>query len=385
MCFKHTLRPTTPTGPTSGPGKSSGACSVSGGSPPCPPPEKVTVTITLDQPVACPGHPLQLTATGKPGGGTYAWSLSGDGELVDAAGKPASAGHMLYLRCFKPDDATGNIPERTATVKVTYTHPKGTATDSKEVKTHKIDFDVTNQKVVAGRVAAGANEIAAGVTLWNLGPLPEISTNPKVKIQLDASCPRKTPCAKNHRVGWLQTMLTNHRWIRYRHTLMKVWANTPIRDVWHPDSLRPFYHAPFVRTFAGDGDQKTAQHQDSPSQPATWTDPRPTAPAPPPLLNQQLRWIQFSNSFTAWLVVQNIEWAAHDKPGSFVYLGNFDWSMHLDVAVDTTKAVGTRCTPQSRKVKTGALSKGKGGSSPVLSNPFFNTSYHTKTTPEPPV
>ena len=212
-----------------------------------------------------------------------------------------------------------------------------------------------------------------------------MSTNPKIEIRLGASCPRKTLCVQNHRVGWLQTMRTNDRRIRYRHTLITWTAPMPIRDVWEPDSLPPFYHHPFVKTFAADRDKQTAHHDDSPSLPASWTDPRPTALAPPPNIRRKLRQMFFSHSFTAWLVVQNIEWAAHDVPGSFVYLGNLDWSMHLDVTVDTTKAVGSRCDPRSRKVKAGKLKKGKGGGNPVLSAPFFNTSQILSTAPAPPI
>ena len=112
-------------------------------------PLQVTVTISLSQPVACPGHPLSITAVGTPSGGTFAWSSSG-AELVDSSGSPVSTGATVFLRSFKADDATGAIPESAATISVTYTHPNGTATDSKPVKTHKIEFEVTDTTITAG-------------------------------------------------------------------------------------------------------------------------------------------------------------------------------------------------------------------------------------------
>lgn len=357
----------------------------------CPP--KVTVKINLwAGAVACPGHSHEIRAVGDPPGGTFSWSVSGEGAtLVDIGGNPTNTGPRIWLRSFNPNNNGGFIPEQKARVSVTYTHPRGKATDRKDVKIHKIDFSVTNKKMSAMRT--GAQEAAASVTLWNFGATSEMSANPKVEIRLDASCPRKTLCAQNHRVGWLQTMLTNDRRIRYYDTLITWTAPMPIRDVWDPDSLPPFYHGPFVMTFAADRDKKTAHHEDSPSLPASWTDPRPVPPLSPttpawlrpsPLL-RVLRQMFFSNSFTAWLVVQNIEWAGHDMPKSFVYLGNLDWSIHLDVAVDTKKAVGSRCKPKSRKVKAGKLKKGKGGRNPSLKTPFFNTSQTSSTAPAPPL
>jgi hypothetical protein len=79
------------------------------------------------------------------------------------------------------------------------------------------------------------------------------------------------------------------------------------------------------------------------------------------------------NSFTAWLVVQNLEWAVHDVNNSFAFLKHFDWSMQLNVTVDVTQAVGSRCTPASNAATIGALQNGKGASSPVLTAPVYNT------------
>ena len=46
--------------------------------------------------------------------------------------------------------------------------------------------------------------------------------------------------------------------------------------------------------------------------------------------------------------------------------------MHLDVTVDATKAVGSRCSPKRRAATIGAVGVGKGGSSPNVAAPFPN-------------
>ncbi len=332
-------------------------------------PLAVTVKIKLSQPVACPGHPLSITAVGSPSGGTYAWTVSG-AELVDGTGKPVSSGDTVFLRSFAADDATGRIPERKATVGVTYTHPNGTATDSKPVTVHKIEFDVTDTAITAGLTQV--DEGASSVVLGRIGAVDTMDTKPKVKIKLDASCPRKSDCAKNHRVGWLQTVTSNDRRVRYTHTLMTITVPLPVRDgnPASPPSSIPFYDD--VTDFTGDGDQQLAHHRDSPGNGASWADRRAAAPAPPPAKNGQLRKVFFQSGFTAWLVVQNKEWSAHDMAGSFAYQKHFEWSVHLDVDVDTSKAVGKRCTPASAPPTLGAMANGKGGASPVLTAAVAN-------------
>ena len=342
--------------------------------------ETVTVAITLSASVACPGHPLEMTAVGTPGGGTYSWSVSGGGaELVDGAGNSTTTGTTVYLRSFQPDHATGNIPEQTASVSVTYTHPNGTATDQETVTIHKIDFSVTNTTINAGVTQANENEVAGGVRLGNDPGVATMEIDPRIEIQLDASCPRKADCAANHQVGWLQTVLTNNRRIRYTHTLTEITVVLPIRD--QITGPAPFYEG--VTPFTSDGDIKTAHHEDSPYQNATWNDPRPGATAPPPAVNRQLRQIFFSNSFHAWLVVQNIEWEAHDPDNSFVFLRNFAWSMELNVTVDTTQPVGNRCTPASNPPTIEALGTGRGAVNPVLTAPYPNLNHTITTNPAP--
>jgi hypothetical protein len=338
----------------------------------------VKVVIKLSKAVACPGHPLSMTAVGSPAGGTFAWTVSGGGAaLVDAAGAAVSTGATLNLRSFQPDDATGSIPATTANVSVTYTHPSGTATATKPVPIHGIKFDVTNTAVTAGLTQA--NETAAGVTLGNAPGVATMSTDPKVKIKLDRSCPRKTACAQNHQAGVLQTVLTNDRRIRYTNTLIAITVALPIRD--QINGPKPFYQG--VTAFSGDGVQQTVHHEDSPSQGANFRDPRAAAPAPPPPANRQLRQMFFSDGFHVWLVVQNIEWAVHDIATSFVFLRNYAWSMQLNVTVDTTQAVGARCTPASNPPTIGAVGVGKGGVSPNLADPFPNVNNTVTTTAAP--
>ncbi len=352
---------------------------------PCPPP--VTVVITLSANVACPGHPLQITANGSPGGGTYQWTVSGGGaQLVDGSGNPVTTGDTVFLRSFQPDNTTANIPAQTAQVSVTYTHPQGTATDSKNVPIHKIDFVVTNDAITAGVI--GPQESAAGVTIGPSTGNREIVTDPNVEIQLDASCPRKAACAGNHRVGWLQTMQSSDLRIRYRDSLL-TWGlvpAAPIRDAFATATF-PFYST--VTAFTADRNKQTAHHEDSPNLPAGWTDPRPAAPAPSPAApaNGQLRLMFFNDTFTAWLVVQNVEWSTQDMNNSFAFLRNFDWSAHLDITADTTKALGSRCAPTSANVVAPANpAVGKGGKSPILTAPIANTAFTlTTAAAAPPV
>jgi hypothetical protein len=223
-----------------------------------------------------------------------------------------------------------------------------------------------------------ANEAPGGVTLGNAPGVPTMITKPTIKIKLDGRCPRKADCAKNHRAGWLQTVTANNRQTRYTHTLIEVTITLPIRDgdpIAGP-SPHPFYDA--AHTFTGDNASVKPEHQDSPGQGAAWTDPRAAAPAPPPAKNQKLRKITFTNTFNAWLVVQNLEWKDHDLPGSFAYQRNFTWTSGLTTTVDVTKAVGSRCTPTSNNAAIGAVGHGKGGGTPDMGADVPNVA-HTVT------
>ena len=94
----------------------------------------------------------------------------------------------------------------------------------------------------------------------------------------------------------------------------------------------------------------------------------------------------FKDTFTAWLVVQNIEWAAHDLSGSFAYQKHFNWECGLDYAVDTTQPIAgagsNRCSPASKPAIIGAVGNGK-GSNPVLTAPVYNTTVAATTTAVP--
>jgi hypothetical protein len=165
--------------------------------------------------------------------------------------------------------------------------------------------------------------------------------------------------------------------IRFRDTLL-TWGlvpPAPIRDAFATATF-PFYST--VTPFTGDKNKQVAHHEDSPNLPASWTDPRPTAPAPPPAVNGQLRQLFFNDTFTAWLVVQNVEWSLHDMNDSFAFLRNFNWSAHLDVTVDTTQAVGSRCTNAGGSVNVNAPANpgtGKGGAVLVLTAPIANNAF----------
>ena len=345
----------------------------------------ITVKITLDKPVACPGHPLGITATGDPAGGTFAWTIAAPpaADLVDGSRNPIRTGAAVNLLGYKPDDVAANIPAQTASITVTYTYTNGEkATASQDVTIHKIDFTVTNDAITAKTVVPV--ETAAGVIIGPPAGAREIDSNPQIKISLDASCPRKADCARNYKVGWLQTMQSSDLRIRYRDSLLTWGLNppAPIRDA-QTTSPYPWYMTP--SQFTGDGDTKSNNHWDIPNLPASYTDPRPGAPDPPPPVNRQLRQMFFNDTFTAWLVAQSVEWSTHDMAGSFVFLKNFDWSAHLDVSVDMTQAMGHQCTPNTANVVAPANpATGKGGKAPNFANPIANTSFHLTPAPAAP-
>ena len=333
----------------------------------------LTLVIALEHPVACPGHPLKMTAPGTPAGGTYKWTANGHGaELVDPNSPAAlDTGPEVSLRCFRPDDATGEIPERKVAVSCTYTHPTlGQIREEEDVTVHKITFVIANDAVAGGGTQVFENAFRA--QLANTPGVPTMEITPDITINLDASCPRKPDCAQNHDVGWCQTVLTNTRTWHYSHTDWSLDPNfLPIRD--QIGGPRPFYEP--SSDFTGDGDTQTSHLEDSPSQSAPWTDSRAGAPAPPRAANQQLTSVNFSNGFHSWLVVRNKEWWDHDEIGSFAYQRNFSWSCELNIAVDTTQAVGARCAPVSNAATIGGVGNGKGGVTPTITAPFPNTAH----------
>jgi hypothetical protein len=344
--------------------------------------EPVTVTLASPLTVACPGHPFEIDADGNPPGGDFSWSISGDGQLTDSNLYPLNDAPTVFLVSYQPDNASGKIPPKSATVSVTYSLRGGSASASQTVPIHGIDFDVTNENVEPFTTVA--EELDDGIRIGG-GGSDEISTHPQVQIRLDASCPRKAECASNHRVGWLQTVLADKAQFRYDdHTEVDCTLDPlPIRDsAAKENSLPPFYYGPFVKTFGtGSDDTQVAAHSDSPGFPPDdipWQLPS----NPGTFGSTWLTGGSYAESFAAWLVVQNIEWSAHDVGGSFVFLRNFTWSVALDFNVDYTKPRGQRCSPRENKVPGATLATGKGALSPELGQKTANNSGHKERKPQ---
>lgn len=344
----------------------------------CPYASNVVVAINLAQPIACPGQPLAITAVGTPGGGTYRWTISGgQAELVDAVGNVVSTGATVNLRGFKPDDATGNIPEQTITVTVDYTHPNGVASDTVDVKIHKIDFVVTNDRIVFANPLE-VDDRGADVLIGNPAPatMPALLVNAEVEIQLDPACPAKTTCAQNHEVGWLQTVIANQREARYSDTLAEQTIPIPIRDELKTNINRPFYDHTMTFVFGADRDLARPGLLDRPNFFMPHTDPRTGTPG-------ALRRMMLSNDFHVWLAVRNKAWWDHDEQNSLLFLRNFTWHCDLTADIDPTKPIGSRCTIVSRDTKPDRYGAGKGGVSPELDPPAAHNSQTFPDNPAP--
>ncbi len=340
----------------------SGGTAVGGTGQGCPP--KVTVKITLwAGAVACPGHSHEIRAVGDPPGGTFSWSVSGGGAtLVDIGGNPTNTGARIWLRCFQPNNNAGSIPEQKVQVSVTYTHPNGTAKDTKSVIIHGIRFVVRNLRVKDNFLVAELRE--NGLFLRTPSGLETIDTAPNVTIRHDGRCPRQADCARNHRVGWLQTIRTVRREGRWTNTLCTLNIPLPCRDAEWRDLNPPFYGD--VHRFQGDGDTKKPSHKDGPGDANLYSDGRDGAPP-----QSALRKVSFRNSFTAWLAVQNIEWATHHLGQSFIFLRNFDWDFIFDVNViwgqnPARLPVVTGISPRRTRPRVGRVQNGKGPRNPVL-------------------
>jgi hypothetical protein len=332
---------------------------------------RVGVVITTADPVTCPGLDQLITATPAGPGGTFAWSVGPAARFFNAAGATVAAptGPTVLFRCFQPDNAAGTLPERTVEVALTYSIGGRNITYKKNVTVHAVTFAVTNTAVTPG--VTRTRESAAALVLGNAPGIPTMTTTPTVQITVPAACPRPDACAQNYRLGWLQTVLTNQRDVRYTDSLLQVGVPLPIRDAL-AGTTQPFYGS--TATFVGNNDLQSVNHQDSPSQGASWVDPRAGAPAPPPAVRQQLRSVQFSNGFTAWLTIQNLRWNAFQMITSLLFLRNFNWSMQLNVTVNTSNAVGSRATPVQQAPTISAMSNGMGPNSPALTPPVANTS-----------
>jgi hypothetical protein len=341
----------------------------------------ITVTLALAQPVACPGHPLDITAVGSPSGGSYSWNISGDGvDLIDTSGNSTRSGSKVRLRGFQTD-AAGNIPALSAEISVTYTYTNAsTATAAQTVPVHGIEFIVTNRAITHTRMEV--METFADVYMCNPEGTPTVSASPTLQIRLEASCPRKDHCAFNHRAGWLQVMVTNFRQARYTHSSVNIEVPVPIRDRWYGE--HPFY-ANSLR-FVSDTDKKPIPYEDSPNGAFNWIDNRKEAPVPPPAKNRKLREVHFANSFTAWLVVQNVDYAFHNLADSFAFLGHFDWSVEIHTTVDLSMPKGQAVSPkQSPAIAPDEILASKGDKSPILDTTYPASTVKVVTRAEPEI
>jgi hypothetical protein len=338
---------------------------------PCPAP---AVVIELAQAVACPGHALQINAKGSPAGGTYAWTVEG-AQLTDRSGRAADNGDTVYLRSFAPDNASGRIPETTAKVSVKYTHSNGSASASKEVTVHSIDFEVSGGKPRFSDLEAKEDSTRVFIEQRDAN-VPTMNVDHQVKIRLGASCPRKQECVRNHRVGWLQDITAWEKSYRFRRRLVqwKLLEGPPIRDALS-DDYSPFYAEPVA--FDADGSAQV-NHSDSPAFGASWEDDRHDPPEASPLEN-----VVFKLGFTAWLAVQNREWIGRDATRSLVYLGNFDWSIDCVVTVVPRRPGGRRSKPQYFAPRLEAIGKGQGARTPSFTEQNANAWAKPESTPLP--
>jgi len=347
------------------------------------------MTARIDAPdgnVACPGYPHKLEAIVTPDGGTCQWSIvSGSGILTKDNGDAIGAESVTEVRLL-------GVKPGSVKVRLRYSKEGRTRTANIRITIHKIKFRVTN--FVREKGVSAANEFEEGLFM---GPRSQkeggvlhtenatFKMSADVEISVADSCLRKSDCAKNHRVGWLQTMRENERWVLYtKKTIRNIHPIMPIRDA-RPDdgggyTNPPFYHGPSVRDFTGDEDTQTAAFEDSP----WWPDPGAN-PAPWKTDNYgRLFHITFKNRFTAWLVVQNIAWA--DLAGeygsddfneermkeSFTFLKHVNWSCGFSTTVDLNEAVGSRAATKSKEPWYRRWWTGRGNKPLKLDKPIFN-------------
>jgi len=337
--------------------------------------QPVKVAIELTEKTACPGHPLAVNAKGTPTGGTYAWSVS-NAKLVDGSGEPISEGESLFLRSFESDNTKGNIPERKAKVEVTYTHPDGTAKDSREVPVHSVDFVVTGLTVRSTALEVKPSGFA-NVSLESKDGDPTMDVNPTVTLRL-GSCSRKSECAQNYRVGWIQDITKWEKTMRYRYHLVQLLPKEgpPIRDAVE-GADDPFYAETY--SFQKDGDFYRVNHSDTPAFGALLEDKRHPKPEESPL--EQL---VYKLDFTAWLVSQNTEVSGQDPERGLLYLRNFTWSVDCTLKVTTDPLAATRYEPRAFTPTIGPVGTGKGARTPSFTKLTANQTAEPKSTPLSP-
>jgi len=336
--------------------------------------QKISVKIHLeDGNVACPGRRHEIRAVGSPKGGSYSWSISGgNAHLLDIDGKPSNTDSHLWLLGFWPDDDKDFFPERKVRVSVTYTHDCGTAEATSHLIIHGIKFDVTDVKVIKqptiffiqGRdFVLGARD--------SLLPQMDTAPGPGVTIHLDRRCPRKEDCAKNHRVGWLQTITDFKEEVHYNNKRFHCPVRFPIIDV----TSESFRQPPFVlrvHSFLNDGDTQFAIQTDHPGTKHPFTSQDPTV--------GNLTTFWFKMKFMDWLVVQNIEWEGRDLKRSFIFLRHFSWGIDYQGVV--VYGLGPARLPVITEVRPPfsptlprrpiRAQKGKGPEDPVLTGQTFN-------------
>ncbi len=309
-------------------------------------PYAVTVTIKAKQ-TACPGHDHIVRAKGSPSGGTYRWTVSGsDVQLLDADKKAFGInynGDTVYLRCFKPDNKTGNIPTVITKVRVAYVHGSCTAQDMKTIAFHGVRFNVVDFKIdrsaATTKISFEDGMATLGSDGWRDGghtsidPLSiynerEVSTiitaKGKVQILIDKNCPRANDCAKMYQLGWHQTIRKTFSEARYARRIMYLPSNPllPLRDgaIEHPW----FLLEGTLRLFEENEQTLIAEMRDSPGWVIGLRHHRD---------GSNLRRASHGVEFTTWLLVGNMELVENVgfSENALSYLKNFDWSFRVSL------------------------------------------------------
>ena len=314
------------------------------------------VSIQADD-VACPGHKHRVNAVVDQPGGTFDWTVeSGSIRLVDAAGNPTTSGDTVFVHGLKP---------QTVELSVKYSKGLRTATDTKTIKIHGVDFTVSNFSVQRG--ISYAFEKGAGLHIGNGVSKPTFAMDPKVRISIAEECPRKGDCAQNFEAGWLQTVMSNDAESLYPNTKVTDTIPIPIRDARGGDTQWPFYNGDEMQPFFQDGQENTVHIEDSPDLgPADWADPRPGG-------GGDLESMTMKSSFTAWLAVRNIEWSNDvSKNDSLTFLKHISWRGGMTVPVDCGEAIGDRAGKRSERVRHWDSGDGQGATSPDLGRAIAN-------------
>jgi len=311
------------------------------------------------------GHaPNETGPTGKDAKAAYPVLSDHAAQLVDASGRRLTKGRALSMRCFKPDDATGDLPERVITVSVTYTHPTlGTVKASKPVTVHAVSFLLEDLAIQQG--GTQVLERDEGLDVGAEGS-QTIEASTKVSLTVAKSCPRRSACENAYEVGWVQNIVSDELKLRYPSTLVSSHVSMPILD--SSSIIKPWAYSrnalfptPTEINFA-----------DSPKVVAVpWMDDRPPeADEAPGALD--LRRLELHMIFRTWVAVRHVEWGAHDSTGSLVWLKNFGWGANLDTQVNITQLVGARCSKVSNSTHIGTPETGRGTHTPVLTGKTYN-------------